>query len=46
MKECPICHTSVDEILQTGFVGCEFCYNLPQIKDAVDRMYDGKKHKE
>ena len=42
---CPKCHTSVEEILETGFVGCEKCYELPEIKQAVDRMYKGKKHK-
>lgn len=44
-KICPKCHTSVEEILETGFVGCEKCYELPEIKQAVDRMYKGKKHK-
>ena len=42
---CPKCGTSVDEILETGFVGCEKCYELPKIKMAVDKMFGGKKHK-
>lgn len=45
MQECPKCHTSVKEILETGFVGCEKCYDLPTIKLAVEKMFDGKKHK-
>ena len=24
---------------------CEKCYDLPAVKQAVDRMYKGKKHK-
>ena len=42
---CPKCHTSVQEILDTGFVGCEKCYEMPAIKQIVDRMFRGKKHK-
>jgi len=42
---CPKCLTSVEEIMETGFVGCEKCYELTQIKKAVEKMYDGKKHK-
>lgn len=42
---CPKCHTSVEEILETGFVGCEKCYELPAIKMAVEKLYCGKKHK-
>lgn len=42
---CPKCKTSVKEILETGFVGCEKCYELPQVKAAVDKIFDGKKHK-
>ena len=42
---CPKCHTSVQEILDTGFVGCEKCYEMPAIKRIVDRMFHGKKHK-
>ena len=42
---CPKCHTSVEEILETGFVGCEKCYDLPAVKKAVDKMFKGKRHK-
>ena len=45
MQECPKCHTSVEEIWQTGFVGCEKCYELPQVRDAIDKLFDGKRHK-
>ena len=45
-KICPNCGTSVEEILETGFVGCEKCYEMPQIKAAIDNMFGGKKHKE
>lgn len=41
---CPKCGTSVNEILETGFVGCEKCYELSQIKKAVDRMFGGRTH--
>ena len=43
---CPNCGTSVEEILETGFVGCEKCYELPQIKSAIDKMFGGRRHKE
>ncbi len=46
MEVCPKCHTSADEILETGFVGCEKCYDLPSIKEVVDKMYGGKRHKQ
>lgn len=42
---CPKCGTSVTEILETGFVGCEKCYDLPAVKNAIDKMFGGKKHK-
>lgn len=45
MNECPKCHTSVEEILETGFVGCEKCYEIPAIKEAVDAIFGGKRHK-
>lgn len=44
-SECPKCHTRVEEMLQTGFVGCEKCYDLPEIQMAVDKMFNGKRHK-
>ena len=45
MEVCPKCKTTAKEILETGFVGCEKCYDLPSVKSAVDKMFDGKKHK-
>ena len=45
MERCPKCGTSVEEILETGFVGCEKCYELPTIKKAVEKMFNRKKHK-
>lgn len=42
---CSKCNTSVQEILETGFVGCEKCYEMPEIKTAVDKLFGGKKHK-
>ena len=45
MERCPKCGTSVEEILSTGFVGCEKCSDLPAVKKAVEKMFNGKKHK-
>ena len=45
MERCPKCGTTANEILETGFVGCEKCYEMPSIKKAVDKMYGRKKHK-
>ncbi len=46
MNTCPYCHTSYKEILQTGFVGCEHCYQeIEELKNAVKGLYNGKKHK-
>lgn len=45
MEKCPKCGTTADEILETGFVGCEKCYELPEIKKAIEKMYGGRKHK-
>ena len=42
---CPKCKTPAQEILETGFVGCEKCYELPTIKAAVDKLFNGKRHK-
>lgn len=41
---CPKCRTSACEILETGFVGCEKCYDLLAVKNAVEKMFGGKKH--
>ena len=45
MERCQKCGTSAEEILETGFVGCEKCYELPTVKQAVEKMFNGKKHK-
>lgn len=45
MEKCAKCGTTAEEILQTGFVGCEKCYDLPTIKKAVQNLYGGKRHK-
>lgn len=45
MERCSKCGTSAEEILETGFVGCEKCYELPTVKQAVEKMFNGKKHK-
>ena len=46
MKICPYCNTTYNEIMQTGFVGCSRCYlEIADLKEAVAKMYNGKKHK-
>ena len=46
MNKCPYCNTTYREILQTGFVGCEKCYEeIEELKTAVKNLYDGKKYK-
>ena len=45
MSRCPYCNTSYGEILQTGFVGCDRCYEMPEMKEAIKKMYGNKKHK-
>ena len=44
-ETCPKCGTSFEEILETGFVGCEKCYDMPKVKEAIDKLFKGKKHK-
>ena len=44
-EKCPHCGTEVEEILATGFVGCEQCYKLPAVEKAVDKMFGGKTNK-
>lgn len=40
MSECPYCHTTYQEIIQTGFVGCEHCYQtISQLQQAVQSLY-------
>lgn len=46
MNKCSYCGTSYKEIMQTGFVGCEKCYQeIPELKVAVAALYDGKKYR-
>ena len=46
MSKCPYCNTSYNEILQTGFVGCDKCYSeISELKEAVKKMYGNKTHK-
>ncbi|MBP3431421.1 MAG: hypothetical protein J6K39_01015 [Clostridia bacterium] len=46
MEKCSKCGTSFEEILETGFVGCEKCYEMQSMKKAVDKLFNGKKHKQ
>lgn len=43
---CPNCGMPFREILQTGKVGCDRCYDVfaKQLKPALHRMHGGKKH--
>lgn len=41
---CQKCGTSVKEIMETGFVGCEKCYDIPAVKEAVNKMFGGKRN--
>ncbi len=46
MNRCPYCQTSYNEILQTGFVGCQHCYfEIEALKKALKDLYGDKKHK-
>ena len=46
MKECPYCHTTYKEIMQTGFVGCEHCYHeISELKVALKSMYGDRVHR-
>ncbi len=45
MEKCSKCGTTSEEILETGFVGCEKCYELPEIREAILKLYGGKTHK-
>ena len=45
MSKCSKCGTTEEEILETGFVGCEKCYELPEIREAVTKLFNGKTHK-
>ena len=46
MNKCPYCNTSYSEIVQTGFVGCQRCYQeIDELKKTVHILYGEKKHK-
>ena len=46
MNICPKCGTSYKEILQTGFVGCQNCYQeIDELKNHLANLYADKKHK-
>lgn len=46
MNKCPFCGTSYEEIVETGFVGCQKCYQeIDELKKAINSLYAGKKHK-
>lgn len=46
MSKCPYCNTTYNEILQTGFVGCQRCYQeIDELKIAVKNLYGNKTHK-
>ena len=46
MNKCPYCQSSYSEILQTGFVGCQRCYEeIESLKEALKNLYGDKTHK-
>ena len=46
-NKCKYCQTTFEEVLESGFVGCKNCYEeLDELKDAIDKLYHGKKHRE
>lgn len=46
MNQCSKCGTSYKEIMQTGFVGCQNCYQeIDELKNQLAVLYAGKKHK-
>ncbi|MBR1890565.1 MAG: hypothetical protein IJ817_02625 [Clostridia bacterium] len=44
--KCHKCGSTIEEIFDSGFVGCEECYDMPEIQEVVDKMFAGKTHKE
>ena len=45
MKKCPYCDTTEEEILQTGFVGCQHCYSeIDGLQEILKGIYGDKKH--
>lgn len=46
MNRCPYCHSSYSEILQTGFVGCQHCYEeIEGVRELLSSLYGDKTHK-
>ncbi len=46
MKEiCVFCGLSFEEILASGQVGCEKCYEISDLRKKIGQIYAGKKHK-
>lgn len=46
MNKCPYCNTSYNEIMQTGFVGCQRCYQeIDELKNTISKLYGDKQHK-
>lgn len=46
MSRCSYCNTTYKEVLQTGFVGCEHCYEeMKNLRVVVKNLYGGKTHK-
>lgn len=47
MKErCSYCGTSYNEVLESGFVGCDKCYQeIEPLRLAIENMYDKKTHR-
>lgn len=46
MNKCPYCQSSFAEILQTGFVGCQRCYEeIEGLKNSLSKLYGDKTHK-
>jgi protein-arginine kinase activator protein McsA len=46
MDKCPYCDTTLEEILQTGFVGCKHCYSeISGLEKILKDIYGDKKHK-
>lgn len=42
---CSHCKTSYEDIFESGFVGCEHCYQeIDNLRLALNSMYQGKKH--
>lgn len=46
MKDkCNYCGTSYEDIVESGFVGCDKCYQeIEPLRHAIEKMYRGKTH--